>query len=200
MASLYKPWYIWNQLLRQTNRLLWHIIAFSRSNQERKHIADVLALFIETMSASWCERWMRNTWRNERNMVYYSITIMQRIVLLDMRFLYHAWNMDRPRHWFGWMTRRTSRYYTQNTQRWNHLRGGGQYIRKEDIILAQKSWDHNNVTESGTKTIYSVTTRKLLTNRGDRSNPDSTMLTWNHSPSGCTRGPPNIKQGKIRAT
>ena len=44
-----------------------------------------------------------------------------------------------------------------------------------------------NTTVSGTKTIYSVTT-KLLTNRGDRSNPDSTMHTRNHSPSGCTRG------------
>ena len=47
------------------------------------------------------------------------INIMHRVVLLDMRFLYHAWNMnmDRPRYWFGWMTRQTSRYYTRNTQR-----------------------------------------------------------------------------------
>ncbi len=45
-----------------------------------------------------------------------------------------------------------------------------------------------------------------LTNRGDRSIPDSTMPTWNHSPSGFTRGTPNInhrrniKQGTIRNT
>ena len=55
-------------------------------------------------------------------------------------------------------------------------------LTKRDRIIIM-----TNTTVSGTKTIYSVTT-KLLTNRGDRSNPDSTMHTWNHSPSGCTRG------------
>jgi len=54
-----------------------------------------------------------------------------------------------------------------------------------------------NATVSGTKTIYLVTTRKLLTNRGDRSNPDSTMHMRNHSPSGCTRGAPNINHRQI---
>ena len=60
-------------------------------------------------------------------------------------------------------------------------------LTKRDRIIMM-----TNATVSGTKTIYSVTT-KLLTNRGDRSNPDSTMHTWNHSPSGCTCGTPKYK-------
>jgi len=60
-------------------------------------------------------------------------------------------------------------------------------LTKRDRIIMM-----TNATVSGTKTIYSVTT-KLLTNRGDRSNPDSTMHTWNHSRSGCTRGTPQYK-------
>ena len=44
-----------------------------------------------------------------------------------------------------------------------------------------------NATVSGTKTIYSVTT-KLLTNRGDRSNPDSTSDAWNQGTVKLTLG------------
>ena len=61
-------------------------------------------------------------------------------------------------------------------------------LTKRDRIIIM-----TNTTVLGTKTIYSVTT-KLLTNRGDRSNPDSTMHMRNHSPSGCTHhGTPKYK-------